>query len=434
MGERYDAVIIGAGVIGAATAFELAKRGRRTLNVDALPAAGYGSTSASAACIRLYYSTLQGVALAYEGYLCWRDWAGHLGLPADAELARFVETGSVAIKAEANRHLRPVCALMERLGLPFEEWDAARLKREYPYFDVESYAPPRRPEDPEFGTSAGPLPGAVFFPMAGYVTDPQLAARNLQQAAERHGARFRFNSKVVAIRRAGGRAAGVTLADGTEIEAPVVVNVAGPHSGAVNRLAGVTDDMAVGTRPLRQEVAYLPPPPEADFARKGLLCSDSDIGCYMRSDVGGKLLIGGQEPECDPLEWVDDPDDWNASLTDQWTAQVYRAALRIPTLPIPGQATGITALYDVSDDWIPIYDRSSLPGFYMAVGTSGNQFKNAPVAGMLMAELIEACEAGRDHDADPLKVEGPRTGLELDLGFYSRRRQVNRDSSFTVLG
>jgi sarcosine oxidase subunit beta len=434
MGERYDAVIIGAGVIGCATAFELAKRGWRTLNVDALPAAGYGSTSASAACIRLYYSTVQGVSLAYESYRCWQDWAGHLGVPLGAELARFVETGSVAIKAEGNRHLRPVCAAMARLGLPFEEWDTERLQREYPFLDVQSYAPPRRPEDPAFGESNGPLPGAVFFPMAGYVTDPQLAARNLQQAAERQGGRFRFNAKVVAIRRADGRAAGITLADGTEIDAPVIVNVAGPHSGVVNRMAGVTDDMAVGTRPLRQEVAYVPPPPEADFARKGLLCSDGDIGCYMRSDVGGKLLIGGQEPECDPLEWVDDPDDWNTGLTDQWTAQVYRAALRIPTLPIPGQATGVAALYDVSDDWIPIYDRSSLPGFYMAVGTSGNQFKNAPVAGMLMAELIAACEAGRDHDAEPLKIKGPRTGLELDLGFYSRRRQINRDSSFTVLG
>jgi sarcosine oxidase subunit beta len=70
----------------------------------------------------------------------------------------------------------------------------------------------------------------------------------------------------------------------------------------------------------------------------------------------------------------------------------------------------------------------------MACGTSGNQFKNAPVAGMLMAELIAACEAGHDHDADPLKVTGPRTGLELELGFYSRRRRVNPDSSFTVLG
>ena len=165
--------------------------------------------------------------------------------------------------------------------------------------------------------------------------------------------------------------------------------------------------MAVGTRPLRQEVAYLPPPPEADFARKPLLCSDTDIGCYMRSDVGGRLLVGGQEPACDPLEWVDDPDDWNEGLTDQWTAQVYRAALRIPTLPIPGQATGIAALYDVSDDWIPIYDRSSLPGFYMACGTSGNQFKNAPVAGMLMAELIDSLRGRPRPRRGPAQGAGP---------------------------
>ena len=58
MAERFDAVIIGAGVIGAAVGLELARRGLRTLNVDALPAAGYGSTSASAAVIRVYYSTL----------------------------------------------------------------------------------------------------------------------------------------------------------------------------------------------------------------------------------------------------------------------------------------------------------------------------------------------------------------------------------------
>ncbi|GAB5469420.1 MAG: hypothetical protein Kilf2KO_24500 [Rhodospirillales bacterium] len=35
-------------------------------------------------------------------------------------------------------------------------------------------------------------------------------------------------------------------------------------------------------------------------------------------------------------------------------------------------------LYDASTDWISIYDKSALPGFYMACGTSGNQYKNAP--------------------------------------------------------
>ncbi len=52
--ETYDAIIIGAGVIGAAIAFELAKLGWRTLNVDKGPDAGSGSTSSSSAIIRTY--------------------------------------------------------------------------------------------------------------------------------------------------------------------------------------------------------------------------------------------------------------------------------------------------------------------------------------------------------------------------------------------
>jgi sarcosine oxidase, subunit beta len=434
MAETCDAVVIGAGVIGAAVGLELACRGLRTLNVDALPAAGYGSTSASAAIVRVYYSTLHGTALAYEGLHYWRRWADHLGLPPGGELARFDECGSIVVKTEDNRHLRPVCARMAELGIPFEDWDAARLRRELPFYDTRRFAPPRRPEDPAFGDSdGGELAGAVSFPTSGYVNDPQLAARNLQRAAEARGGRFRFRSAVTAVNRSGGRVAGVTLADGSVVEAPVVVNVAGPHSSVVNRMAGVEAGMSVRTRPLRQEVAYVPAPPGIDFGRRALLCADGDVGGYWRSDTGNKLLIGSLEPACDPLDWAD-ADDWNRELTEQWTAQVYRAALRMPTLPIPQQATGIAALYDVSDDWIPIYDRSDLPGFYMAVGTSGNQFKNAPLAGELMAELILACEAGRDHDREPLKVKGRHTGFEIDLGFFSRLRPVNRESSFSVLG
>ena len=87
-----------------------------------------------------------------------------------------------------------------------------------------------------------------------------------------------------------------------------------------------------------------------------------------------------------------------------------------------------------SDDWIPVYDRSDLGGFYMAIGTSGNQFKNAPMVGLMMTELIAACEEGHDHDRDPVTITGRYTALTLDVGFYSRNRRVNRDSSFSVLG
>ena len=80
MNDRYDAIIIGAGVIGAATAYELSKKGFRTLSIDKLPAAGYGPTSNSCAIIRVHYSTLEGAVFAYEGYFYWKNWQDYLGV------------------------------------------------------------------------------------------------------------------------------------------------------------------------------------------------------------------------------------------------------------------------------------------------------------------------------------------------------------------
>ena len=113
---------------------------------------------------------------------------------------------------------------------------------------------------------------------------------------------------------------------------------------------------------------------------------------------------------------------------------MYRLGQRIPGIGIPNTATGIVDCYDVSDDWIPIYDRSDLDGFYMAIGTSGNQFKNAPVVGAVMAELIERCEHGHDHDRDPIQFPLVHTAETIDLGYCSRRREINEASSFSVIG
>ena len=65
--DQYDAIIVGAGVIGGAVAYELARRGHRTISIDKGPGPGYGSTSASSAVIRFSYSTETGVAAAAKG-------------------------------------------------------------------------------------------------------------------------------------------------------------------------------------------------------------------------------------------------------------------------------------------------------------------------------------------------------------------------------
>jgi glycine/D-amino acid oxidase-like deaminating enzyme len=434
MAEHYDAIIIGAGIIGACTAYELAKRGWRTLNVDRLPAAGYGSTGSSCAIIRTHYSTLDGSALAYEGYFYWDDWANYLGVRDERGLAKFHKTGCLVMKTAVNGHLKAVCANQDALGIPWEDWGAEQIAARFPFYDLGAFGPPKRPDDPTFGEAERKqCLGAVFFPCAGYINDPQLATHNVQRAAEAQGAAFRFNAEVIEIRRADGRVAGVTLRSGERIEAPVVVNVAGPHSYKVNRMAGVEAGMKIKTRALKQEVAHVPFPAGFDFERAGLVTSDSDIGCYCRPEVGNHLLIGSEDPPCDAREWVD-PDEYDRNFSEQWQVQVQRVAQRIPGLPVTSPVRGVVDLYDVTDDWIPIYDKSDLPGFYMAVGTSGNQFKNAPVAGAMMAELIIACEENRDHDRDPLPFHLPRAGRTISIGFFSRRREINPESSFSVLG
>ena len=177
----------------------------------------------------------------------------------------------------------------------------------------------------------------------------------------------------------------------------------------------------------------MPSPAGYNYEKEGFVISDSDIGCYSRPEIGNNVLIGSEDPECDERIYVD-PDNWDTNFSEQWKAQVLRQAQRYPDLPVTSESKGVVALYDVADDWIPIYDKSSLPGFYMAIGSSGNQYKNAPLAGIIMAEFISSCENGANHDLNPIKLHLKYIDREIDLGFYSRNRKINKESSMSVLG
>ena len=454
-GETYDAVIIGAGVIGSSIALEMARAGKRTLNVDRAAGAGQGSTSYSSGICRMFYSVLDSVKFSWEGYDYWKRWPEHIGADGLAEPpgghARLRECGAVLLRCGASAgFVDTVVPLMEQVGIPTEELDRAELERRFgedsPFgWDLRAFGPPRTIDDDAFGTpsSDDAITGACFLPVTGYVSDPQLATRNLADAASHTGkASFKYNAEVVSIDRddAGARVAGITLADGTKVSAPVVVNAAGPWSSHLTALAfpdPAENDARVSTRALRQEVAYVPEPPGSNYGDEGPIFTDFCTGVYMRPEVGKKILVGGIEPECDVLEWEDSPDDASPSLSDHaHTTYMWRAAMRMPSLQLPGASDtqGIVACYDATEDWTPIYDKSALPGYYQAIGTSGNQFKNAGVAGALMHALVERCESGVDHDSDPLQFELARTGCgAIDTRSFSRLRSL-LETSGSVLG
>ncbi|MGB0440827.1 MAG: NAD(P)/FAD-dependent oxidoreductase, partial [Paracoccaceae bacterium] len=235
---------------------------------------------------------------------------------------------------------------MDAIGAPVEHWDMEQMRGKLPFLTDDSFHPPKRPDQDGFGEANGAkVAGGLFFPRGGYVTDPSLAAQNAEWAARQAGAEFMYNAEVAEILTADGRTSGVRLADGQVIAAPVVVNIAGPHSAKINEMAGVRDSMAIKTRALRHEVAHVPAPEGFDFEGNGCVTSDSDIATYARPETGNYVLIGSEDPECDTQEWVD-PDDWDADFSEQARVQAMRLAQRYDGLPIPNKMRGVVELYD----------------------------------------------------------------------------------------
>jgi sarcosine oxidase, subunit beta len=428
-----DVLIIGAGVIGSSVALELARGGHRVVVIDKGPAPGAGSTSSSSAIIRFSYSTLDSVLTAWEAAPAWESWEDHLGVRDPDGMCRFIRTGVLLFDTPDFSRTR-FTDLWDDVGIPYEVLSPDEIRRRFPGIDIGVYFPPKPVDDPGFADDAHGELTAAFEPNGGFIDDPTLAARNLAFAARHHGAVFRFHAEVAEVLRDGERVRGVRLADGEVIGADVVVNVGGPHSSRLNAMAGVVDDMHIHHRPLRQEVFAAPAPAGLDLDHGLPLVSDLDLGQYFRPQVGGTLLVGGTEPACDELEWVDDPDHFDEHTTvAKFETTMYRLARRVPEFGVPHRSMGLAALYDVAADWVPIYDRSSLGGWFMACATSGNQFKNAPIVGHFMRAIIEADLAGHDHDLDPVRHVGRRTGRSVDLGAFSRRREPSATSG-TVMG
>ena len=140
---KTDVVVIGAGVIGGAVAFELAKAGRSVVIVDKGSAAGAGSTSASSAIIRFSYSTLDAVLMAWESAPMWENWASYLGVNDPDGMAKFIRTGYLVYRTEGYSG-EAVRKIWDEIGIPYEILSAEQLRKKFPALDSGSYWPPKK--------------------------------------------------------------------------------------------------------------------------------------------------------------------------------------------------------------------------------------------------------------------------------------------------
>jgi len=435
---RPDVCIIGSGIIGNSISLSLARKGFNVSVYDSNPAPGYGTTSYSSGICRMYYSLLDSVKFSWEGYHYWKEWENHIAYKDPNGYANLNECGALFLKSKNSiNFLENSCKLMKKVGVPlsdmtFNETDNIVSKMGMDIYNTYS---PINIDEPTFGEPDfnNFIEGSVYFPKTGYIGDPLLASLNLYHASKELDTQFHFNTKINKIQvDSNNTIKGIETQYNESIDCPIIINCGGPYSSQINSMAFdenfIINDSNIKCRPLRKEVSYTDfDKQKYNIDKQGMIVIDLDVGLYFRPEVGNKLLIGSTEPECDEKIWEDDLDTMDTNNTEQWYNQMYRASLRIPSLQIPNSKNQkyIVSTYDVSDDWTPIYDKSNINGYYMAIGTSGNQLKNAPVVGELMAELVEQCENGLDHDNNPLNYKLKKTKGTIDSSMFSRLRNTH---------
>ena len=390
-------IIVGAGIMGLSIAPPISRRDRRRIVVleKALNVAE-GSTGASSAVLRQRYTHPEAVMVARDGLRAHRNWSKYTGL--DEPRARFHHSGVLWMMADDAPTRVAVHSMMSGLGIEVEILDPGEVRRRFPALSTCN-----QPFDltGEVEHHCSDHDGFVYEAESGFF-DPVSAAQDLLEAVRRAGVEVRFRSPVTAVPTAGDRVQGVEVADGTRIDAPVVVNCAGAWAPRLSEMAGLEYEWNI--QPIRAQVIYREWPREVVPGPIPIV-GDSSGGIYFRPEASGEqILVGSILPE-DEEEVVDDPDDFNRNVDAAFRdLKIHALHHRIPSLPYRGRMTGLSGLYDMNfDDAHPVIGATPIEGFIVTSGFSGHGFKESPSVGSMVARLITGAPADEWDTEAPIE-------------------------------
>lgn len=398
-----DVVVIGAGIVGLSIAHQIRRRSdQRVTVVDKASHVAEGSTGASSAILRHRYSHDDSIRLARDGIRAYRRWREFTGLDEPRAVMR--SPGVLWMLGDDSDAVDGWIERMRRLGVDADRLDAREVRRRFPSlstcgipFDLTG-AVPHACADHD----------AYFFEPTGGYFDPVGAAADLHEALVLSGAEFRFRSQVTGVRVGGSGVAGVDLAGGDRIDAPVVVNAAGPWAQQIFDMAGLV--LRWDLVPTRVQVVYRAGPVPGDVP----VLADSTTGIYARPEGGAQILFGSIRDE-DERERVD-PDDFVRSADAGFRDRMIHALHhRFPLLEHRGAITSVAGVYTVNrDDVHPIIGPTAIEGFVVANGFSGHGFKEAPAVGAIVARLLTGRIDEFDTEADPSFFSIDRSPIHLD--------------------
>ncbi len=347
-----DIVIIGGGVMGASTAYHLAKRGvKNILLLEKEQFYGQGATGRCAGGVRYQFSTEINVRLSQISLPMLERFEAEIGQPIDYRHCGYlILLSDQKDLAQYEMNVR----LQNRLGVDTMILEGDEIRQRLPMMNL---------EDVLAGT---------YNPRDGLV-DPNSVVMGYINAASRLGVNTLSGVEVIGLDIQGNAISGVNTSLGN-VQTPVVINTAGPWAARIAKLAGVE----IPITPLRRQILTTTPLPDipADFP----FLIDFAQSLYFHREGEG-LLTGMSNPNETP--------GFDQEVDPEWEINHLEAASkRMPLLGKAGLLSHWAGLYENTPDAHPIFGVTPVAGFYVCAGFSGHGFMHGPVSGLIMSEII----------------------------------------------
>lgn len=359
-----DVVIIGAGLMGCSTAYELAKRGVKRIVVLEKNSIGSGATGQSSGVLRGHYSYELLTRMAVQSLETFQHAEEILGNEVGYQPVGYlfgvddknIETLKMNVEMQKKNGVKTGLVTMDEVN---EIW---------PELDTD-----------QFGAFA-------YEPQGGY-GDPVLTNQAYADAARRLGVTIKQHCGVKRVITSGdgSTVVAVETTDNHIISTPSVIVAAGV--GAHHLMKNVGVDVPVKGQ--RAQLIYISTGgPKRTVPSFGDFMHDQ----YIKPEVSSGHLLLGNADHADP-QFIDpadyDADNYPKHATDNAIEKAIMKFINcFPSLENAKLLASYSAAYEISPDGIPFISRTPIEGAYLCTGFSGHGFKITPSVGKLTADLV----------------------------------------------
>ncbi len=351
MNRCFDAIVVGGGIIGLSSAYQLSQKGLK-VGVIEKNFPGFGSTTRCIGGIRQQFSTEASIKLMKESVSQFQQMEEIFGFSVD-----FYQGGYLFLAYSQDNldSFIKVSHLQKSLGLDIRLLSVAECLEIVPCLNQEN------------------LMGGVYSPDDGQAYPFKVVEGYIQEIKKNNSSILTF-LEVSDIMIEKNKVMGVILGTGEKLYSDIVLNAAGPWAGEISKMAG----LELPIFPEKHE-AFITDRQEHLF--NTMIVDYRSDGCYFQQLVNGQV-IGCYTP-------VPNQPGTEVNASRKFLIEMSKRTVRlIPELKKANVLRHWGGSYSMTPDGSPFIDKTDINGFYIAAGMSGHGFMFSPAIGKFISDII----------------------------------------------